>query len=175
MSSTTDSATYERGQVLVIFALSLTALIMFAALAFDTGTLLLGRRDQQDAADAAALAGAFFLPGNAGQAQTAARSIATANGFSNGGDVSVTVNIPPTSGPHSGQSGAVEVVIGNNRPSIFAGILGVAGWDVSARAVAVNQNGVGAGFAMLSLDPSGCDALLVSGNGVGDMRTETSR
>ena len=174
MSSTTDRGRgavpraihHDRdGQVLVIFALSLGVLILFAALAFDTGMLLVQRRDQQNAADAAALAGSYFLPGNAGQARSAARDIATSNGFTQGGDVTVTVNVPPTSGAHAGSSGAVEVLIDDNRPSIFGGIIGVAGWDISARAVAINQDGVGGEFAMLSLEPTACDALLVSGNG----------
>ena len=124
MSSTTDVAG-ARGQVLVIFALSVTVLVLFAALAFDTGMMLVNRRDQQNAADAAALAGAFYLPGSSGSAATAARNIATKNGYTAGGDVVVTVSIPPTSGPRAGQAGAIEVAIKNTRPSIFAGIMDV--------------------------------------------------
>lgn len=154
------------GQVLVIFALSLGVLILFAALAFDTGMMLVQRRDQQNAADAAALAGSKFLPGNAAHARTAARDIATINGFTQGGNVTVTVNVPPTSGAHAGNTGAVEVLINDNRPSIFGGIIGVAGWTIGARAVAVNQDGASGEFAMLSLEPTACDALLVSGNGL---------
>lgn len=157
MSSTTDSGR-ERGQVLVIFALTLVVLLLFAALAFDTGSMLLERRDQQNAADAAALAGARYLPASQGAADDAARAIATANGFTEGVDtVTVDVTFPGT--------GKIEVVIGSDRQSIFGGILGRADWAVAARAVAVNQTGVPADFAMLSLDPAGCEALLVSGNG----------
>jgi hypothetical protein len=166
--STTDAtaeATADRGQVLVIFALTLTVLILFAALAFDTGMMLVQRRDQQNAADAAAIAGAYFLPGNTADARSAAEGIADANDFVDGGNVDVTINIPPVAGDHIGQAGAIEVVIDDNRPSIFGGILGVAGWDISARAVAVNQDGVGAGFAMLALEEHDCDAIFVSGNG----------
>lgn len=164
MSSTTDpTPTRARGQVLVIFALSLVTLILFAALAFDTGQMLLERRDQQDAADAAALAGAYYLPDDPTLADARAADVATANGFTDGVDsVSVTIDTSP-SGYVAGS--AIEVRIKNNRPSIFGGIMGVAGWDVSSRAVAVNENGVPADFAMLALDPSMCDALLVTGNG----------
>ena len=77
----------------------------------------------------------------------------------------MTINIPPLSGPHAGQTGAIEVVIGSERASIFAGIIGVGGWQVAARGVAVNQDGVGAGFAMLTLDPIDCKALAVTGQG----------
>jgi len=165
LSSTTEQGAAARGQVLVIFALTLGVLILFAALAFDVGLMLVQRRDQQNAADAASLAGSYFLPTNAAKARSSARAIATANGYTQGGNVTVTVNIPPTSGPRTGQVGAIEVVIGDNRPSVFGGIIGVAGWDIGARAVAVNQDGVGGSFAMLALEPSACDALLVSGNG----------
>ena len=57
MSSTT-SRPQERGQVLVLFAGGLVALLIVAALAFDVGMMLVERRDEQNAADAAALAGA---------------------------------------------------------------------------------------------------------------------
>jgi hypothetical protein len=162
--------------VLVIFALSLTVLILFAALAFDTGQMLLEKRDQQNAADAAAIAGSHFLPAagsydgdctgvGGNKAARAACDIAEENGFEPGGDIEVDIHIPPSGGVFTTADGAIEVIIRNNRPSVFAGIMGVAGWDVSSRAVAVNQDGVGASFAMLALEPEACDALLVSGNG----------
>jgi hypothetical protein len=142
----------------VIFALTMVTLMIFAALAFDTGSMLLERRDQQNAADAAALAGARYLPGDQAGAEAAARSVAQANGFENGVDTeTVDVTFPGSS--------RIEVEIGSARQSIFGGILGRADWAVAARAVAVNQTGVPADFSMLSLDPHGCEALHVSGNG----------
>lgn len=51
----------SEGQILVLFALALVALIGFAAVAVDLGSYLKVRRDYQNAADAAALAGAPFL------------------------------------------------------------------------------------------------------------------
>ena len=156
MSSTTDRR--DQGQVLVIFALSLLTLLLFAALAFDTGVMLLERRDQQNASDAAALAGARYLPGSTVDAESAARSLATANGFTDGVDTAtVAVTFPST--------GRIKVEIGSTRASIFGSLLGRVGWGVAASAVAANEDDVGAPFAMLSLDPHGCDALLVSGNG----------
>ena len=64
MSSTTSSPggrEGERGQVLVLFAGAILTLLLVAALAFDTGVMLLERRDEQNAADAAALAGARYV------------------------------------------------------------------------------------------------------------------
>jgi Flp pilus assembly protein TadG len=51
----------ERGQVLVIVALAFVVLLLFAGLAIDGGALHFSRRRMQNAADAAALAGARVL------------------------------------------------------------------------------------------------------------------
>ena len=155
-----------RGQALAVFTLALATVIIAAALAFDGGALMLERRDQQNAADAAAIAGARFVPTSTTQARDAAFAVAAANGFTHGeGDESVTVNIPPTSGPNAGDSNYIEVRIGNDRPSIFAGIMGIANWPVSARAVAVNGAGGGGPFSILSLEPTACQSFQVEGNG----------
>jgi hypothetical protein len=162
LSSTTD----QRGQALAIFALSLTTLLIVAALAFDGGAMMLERRDQQGAADAAAIAGARYVLDSPSQAIAAAQNVATANGFTHGiSSQSVSVNIPPTSGPHAGDASYVEVLIGTTRPSIFAGIMSIASWPVSARAVATDFDAAGGSFSVLALEPLLCDAMLLSGNG----------
>jgi len=51
----------SQGQVLVLFALSLVAILAFAGLAFDIGRFYGERRFLQNAADAAALAAANAL------------------------------------------------------------------------------------------------------------------
>ncbi len=50
-----------KGQIIVLFALGLLALIALAALVLDGGMLFLNRRTAQAAADAGALAGARAL------------------------------------------------------------------------------------------------------------------
>jgi hypothetical protein len=165
LSSTTD-VKRKRGQIVVMFALALFVIVLIAALAFDGGLMLLERRDQQNAADAAALAGARYLDYSIADADPQARAIATENGFTNGVNSQVVqVYIPPTTGQFRALPGFVEVVIGNRRPSIFAGAMGVAGWNVSARAVAANQHGLDLPFAMLTLDPTSCSALKITGTG----------
>lgn len=155
-----------RGQALAVFTLALTTVLMAAALAFDAGAMILERRDQQNAADAAAIAGARYMPTSTTNARDAALDVATANGFTDGvNSASVDVNIPPLTGPNAGRSGFIEVQIGSTRPSIFAGVMGIADWQVAARAVAVNGVGGGGTFAILSLEPTECDAFFVSGNG----------
>ncbi len=54
----------RRGTVLVLFVLGLTAITAFVALSIDLGMLALARTQVQDAADAAAMAGARALNGN---------------------------------------------------------------------------------------------------------------
>ena len=51
----------DRGAVLVHVALAMLVLIAFSALAIDYGALLVSRSQAQNAADAAALAGASSL------------------------------------------------------------------------------------------------------------------
>ena len=165
MSSTTDLRN-ERGQIIVIFAASLIVIFSVAALVFDGGMMLLEKRAQQNAGDAAALAGARFLPGDPTAAADAAAAIATANGFTHGVDEqTVTINIPPVNGPNAGNAGYIEVLIDNETPSFFAGIWGIFGHDVGSRAVAANQTGVLGPFAMLSLNPTACPAVDIGGSG----------
>jgi len=173
LSSTTETS---RGQALALFALSLSALLLAAALAFDVGAMLLEKRDQQNAADAAALAGVRYVLDDGTQARNAALDVATANGFTTdmSGTPSVVVNIPPTSGGYATWPGAVEVRIRNELPPIFGGILSifnggtVPDWGVGSRAVAAIFDDIAGPFAILALDPLGCEAILVSGNGMLD-------
>lgn len=83
----------DRGQVIVLFALSLVALLAMMGLIFDGGRIYTERRRAQNAADAAANAGAAALDdSNAPSsivssrvaAQTAACKAAGANGFGSG-------------------------------------------------------------------------------------------
>lgn len=165
MSSTIDPR--ERGQILIVFAFSLFVIFGVAALAFDGGLMLLEKRDQQNAADAAALAGARFLPGNHADAVATAEDIAATNGFTDGiGDQTVEVHHPPLSGPNAGDHGYIEVLIGSEKPSLFAGIWGIFSHEVGARAVAANDDEVLGPFGMLSLHPTACAAVDVSGGGV---------
>ena len=122
MSSATETRR-ERGQVLPIFALGSVALLLVAALAFDGGMVLLAQREQQNAADAAVIAGARFLPDDTASAQTRAAAIATANGFIDGvasADVDTTLGSwSPGGGFVAGVgTGAIEMVITTTRPGV---------------------------------------------------------
>ena len=79
----------QRGQALVIFVLASTVLIGGAAIAADVSFLFVSQQRMQRAADAAALAGAVFLPGDPGRAYATAQAEAARNGFPNAVDGTV--------------------------------------------------------------------------------------
>jgi hypothetical protein len=136
----------RRGNVAVLTAVSLAALMGITAIAVDGGLLLDDHERAQSAADTAALAAAAdlyanYLTGNGldpnGTASKSAFANAAANGFTNDGVTSiVTVNIPPLSGPFTGQSSYVEVIIQYNQKRGFSNIFGDGDIPVKARAVA---------------------------------------
>jgi hypothetical protein len=157
----------QRGQVLVLFAGGLVALLLVAALAFDIGSMLVNRRDEQNAADAAALAGARHILTDPVAAEAAAREVALLNGYDDADpNEVVNVYIPPIQGRYVGLSGFIEVDIGSTRPSIFGGVIGKATWPTAAFAVATNSQNLTFPFSMLALNPTACKAIAVSGGGV---------
>jgi hypothetical protein len=157
----------ERGQILVLFAGGLIALLLIAALAFDVGMMLVERRDEQNAADAAALAGARYVLTDTTQAETTARDIAAMNGFidSDPNEV-VNVYIPPLHGRYVGLPGFIEVQIQSTRPSIFGGVIGRANWPIGAMGVATNSQNLTFPFGMLALNPTMCKAIQITGTGI---------
>jgi hypothetical protein len=176
LSSTTERHE-ERGQILVLFAASLAVLFLVAAMAFDVGMVVLERRDQQNAADAAALAGARYVltsPNYNGScasaagnpAANAACEVALENDFDDTtASENVIVHIPPADGEFAGFPGFVQVHIEATRAPIFASIMGRDDWAVGTMAVAANQPGVTYSFGMLALNETACKAIHISGTG----------
>jgi putative Flp pilus-assembly TadE/G-like protein len=110
----------DRGQTLIVVAIMLTALFGFTGLAADIGWYELNMVRVQHAADAAALAGVVYLPGNVSGAVTAAQNEAAKNGFANGiGGVTVTAAPEPLSRVVLG------VTISSPVRTFFARIFGV--------------------------------------------------
>ena len=60
----TPSRPHERGQMLALFAICLVAIIAMTGLVIDGGMTMVQRRDQQNVADAAAMAGAYDFANN---------------------------------------------------------------------------------------------------------------
>jgi hypothetical protein len=152
----------KSGQITVIIALIIVALLASAALATDLGFFQNGRRRMQSAADNAAVAGEReILAGQSGAVVTAARNNAALNGFTDGtGTVHVTVNSPPASGPHTGSSKAVEVIVSATEPTYLLKVIGIPTVAVSARAVAI----AGSSFNCIhAIDPSAPNTVTLIG------------
>ena len=98
----------ESGQVLVVTALSMLALLCVMGMALDAGMLFRAKRQVQIAADAAAVAGAldFRYNGSDDSAVAAGKAAAAQNGYADGsGGVTVSINIPPKYGETAGLPG----------------------------------------------------------------------
>jgi hypothetical protein len=156
----------------------MTALVGLSALTIDIGFVHDRLRHLQGAADASALAGAgdiykrWFVNNGAdptNQAKTAARDIATKNGYTDATDgATVTVNIPPTSGQFTTTSDGytyVEVIISKQQSRFFSKLFGTAALQTQARAVARASYAV-VGEGVLVLDRHTSGALNAHGGGV---------
>ncbi|HVR46015.1 MAG TPA: pilus assembly protein TadG-related protein [Candidatus Binatia bacterium] len=125
----------ESGQVLPLIAICLAALMGFGGMAVDVGYWRYHQREQQSAADAAALGGAqqliFSGCPNQSAAITAAKNDATNNGFTDGSNgVTVTASNPPSSGPFASNNCAVNATINSSKVATF--LTKVFGWKTMA-------------------------------------------
>lgn len=157
----------RRGAMLIFVAVAMVVLLGFLAMTLDVGAGNRQRRIAQTAADAGALGGGteiyrimsgYGVPNDSITAS--ALNEAVRNGFPAD---DVTVYYPPASGPYTGNSQYVEVLVNRTIPTIFGGIFNFASLNAGARAVA----GVGsyALNCMISLDPSGPKAIEVENGG----------
>jgi Flp pilus assembly protein TadG len=169
LSNLMKRLTCERGQATVMVALSLLFLLGFVGLTIDVGLLFQSKRTMQVAADAAAVAGAGESPADSsGSAATLvtpfAKAAAAANGYTDGSNgVTITVNRPAQTGPHTSDPNSTEVVVSQAQSTTFMALLGFPSVMVKARAVAIK--GAAASQACITaLDPSGSDALYLQGN-----------
>lgn len=120
----------ERGQIVVLFAGFLVALVAMAGLVLDGGGAFAQRRAEQNAADLAALAGGTVQLNNGSDTAViaAAKAIAKTNGYEDGKNAVVLVD--PT------VRGKVKVDITADHVNYFAGIFGATTWPVSVTATA---------------------------------------
>jgi hypothetical protein len=130
----------EDGAVLVWFAILLPVLLAFAAFVIDMGHAFLLKRHLQSSADAAALAAVQDLPDNVVADATARHYSASVSGLNertNLPTVTTTVEFPEP------QYQKVRVTQEATSPVFFAGILGLDGIDVTAKATASKSSTVG--------------------------------
>jgi Flp pilus assembly protein TadG len=158
----------EKGQALIVIALTAIILFSFAALAIDGSVVFSDRRHAQNAADTAALAAA--LAKVRGQAYTtAATSRAASNGYDNNGTTNIVqVNNPPVDGTYSGNSEYIQVKITSHVNTYFARVIGrsevINHVEALTRTTPSTIASMYGGSAVVGLDPSGCKAVQFNGN-----------
>jgi len=146
----------EQGQAVVLIAITTLAMLMIVGLAIDAGQLYAARRTMQEAADAAAYAGAIVLYQNhgneatvQGQAFSAARTDGTLNGFTHAINGVTVIVQQPTQVPYNSDK-YVEVIMSQNVRTVlvpaqagltFVQVRAIAGSDPS------NNN-----YAIMALD-----------------------
>src|SRR5438105_7049546 len=183
----TQHGKVERGQVLIITAAAMIVLIGIAALAIDLGFSWMLLREEQNAADPAAVAAARFISDpdpvtgiqtfDSTQGWNAACYYARANGFFSATNTSCSaaldpngtvmqVNYPPNAnaGDFVGQPGMVQVTISSQHPAFFGRIYGQSTTTVSTGAVAARQRGNTNTNSLVALKPNGCNTAQVGGN-----------
>ena len=149
----------ERGQVLVLVALAMVALVAIAGLAIDVGYAYYAQRSLQASTDAAALAGAQELPDTAAAA-AAARDYGGEDGRRNArrnvtGVATIVTTRCLRSAPGCNPANAISVVERTTVPTVFARVLGIDSFDVSARATACSPCSAKELDIMLVLDRTG--------------------
>lgn len=158
----------ERGQSLVLLALAMIGMLGFAGLAIDGGILFTDRRQAQNAADAAALAGALAYL-NGGDLYSAAYARAADNGYDNNQTSNwVYVYHPPIDGPYAGNPQYIQVRIVSRVDSVFIHFVygGVLENTVTAvaRAKPPTVKPLLDGHALVGLAKTGCSVVWSHGN-----------
>ena len=173
----------QRGNIAILFALCLPVLLGCAALAVDLARLNLTKVELQNAADAAALAGAKSLSVSSTVATATALQVAQSN-FANASQIQVAViqtgywdlttksfSTPGT--PGTGKVPAIMVTVPisstqNNGPLklFFAPILGIANIsNIQASSIAILNNGTGGPFDYAIFSGSNTETLTFNGSG----------
>jgi Flp pilus assembly protein TadG len=163
----------ERGVTMIIFGLILVALLIIVAIVIDLGNARQEKRQLQNAADAAALAGAspLFTSGAANACPTAVTysynnlqlgavtgSCSSGNYSQTVGNVQLTVATPYTGGPSAFSADSlINVKACKDVPTSFARIIGVTSVHVcgnaTARKVGQNNQCSGSGCGTQTSDP----------------------
>jgi uncharacterized membrane protein len=158
----------RRGFVIVMVALLIPAFIGLTGLGAETGLWYAIKRQNQSAADEAAISGAMEVAANVADITAQATTTATRNGFNNNAPNTITVNNPPSSGPNSNNQDAVEVILSQQQGGLFASLY-MPNVTIKTRAVALANS---TGACVVALAPSGQDAVNVTGNATVDARMQ---
>ncbi|MDO8972299.1 MAG: pilus assembly protein TadG-related protein, partial [Saprospiraceae bacterium] len=172
----------EKGQILVLLAVGLVGLLAFVALAIDGGMIYFDRRSAQNAADAAALAGAYVLArdplaqGLPTVIADAAKNRAESNNYKDLTNGTTIVPVYPfdpgsrTVGGDPSSANYVYVSITSTVKTSFAHLFGFGTVKNTVEAVAhvtpTKRDNPFAGSAMVALAPTGCGDANGGGGGI---------
>lgn len=155
----------EQGVAAIAWALSLPLVIGAVALGIDIGSWYLAHRSLQTATDIAAIDAGYHLGTNTVTQPilaSAANHSLSGNGYTIPGNMTVTVNYPPTSGSYSGNTNAVEVITSEPQARYFSRMFMASDPQIDVRAVSIRQP---AGSAcVLALNTTAANALEFQGN-----------
>lgn len=152
----------EKGQAIILIIFSIVGLIGMSALAIDGGNAYIDSRRAETAASAAALTAALTRI-EGGDWRAAALATAMANGYNNDGVTNtVELNTPPLSGPFSGDSEYIEVIITSHLRTYFGVVVGIPYITSISNVVSQSKPAILGemfpGYALVSLAPkSECD------------------
>jgi hypothetical protein len=174
----TQTTLEPRGQVLVIVAVAFTVMLAFLALLFDGANGMSMRRDMQNAADAAALAGANVIQSGTPRGCAATPGGAPRAVVANAIRSNLAANLPwfdaataTISCPNGYENQAVSVGLTAAAPSFFGGMVG-GDITVATHSAAVNRLKTVSRYSVVQLDPGnqswpngrrGCPSVLLSG------------
>ena len=154
----------EEGQAIVLIAITLLGMLMMVGIAIDAGQLYSARRSMQEAADAAAYAGAvtIYQGGSQAQAFAAAADDATRNGFTDGVNSSTVTIRQPLIAPYN-TAFYVEVLISQQvRTALVPAQAALTTVATSAISGAEPLNNA---YAMMALDRNAtADAFITGSN-----------
>jgi Flp pilus assembly protein TadG len=125
-----DSREGSRGQVAVIFAMSIVLFVALCAVVVDIAFFWVTSLRVQRAADSAALAGAVYLPGDPSTAYSEARASATQNDYTGGTGVTVTP-IQDSMAKLNGDPRQLDVTITASSPAFFARVVGISSFPIT--------------------------------------------
>lgn len=118
--STRAGGKRPRGQILVLFAMAIVAMMGMVAVVIDVSWYWATALRVQRAADAAALAGVVWLPGQPGTAYTTARAEAVKNGYADG---VAGVTVVPAQDPSNNRR--LGVTISGSVGTYFMRVIGI--------------------------------------------------
>ena len=153
----------ERGQVLGLVTVSLVTVLGASALVLDVGSHYVEKRKSQDAADAAALAGASMLP-----AGTSSGMQSSLSSFDSSNDPRGTYNFVVSQSTGASAPDTVAVTVNSTDPSVFSRIFGISSVNVTTQATATlrTYTEFGTGVAPWAIDTPTFTGLTFNASGM---------